>query len=168
MIDMQLIFFENPENRDRVAMTLSDKGVEYLKAIDVIPQDSKLSVLEYSSEMSDEDFLRNHNVNYLKFTTNPPYNVEVDFDLAIFDHIEILKEESKGVLKVLDKIQTRLLVRGDDEGVQAVEKDRTKVKNLSSFFEGREVGSLVELYNTIPPCLLIDYAEKYGVDEDDL
>jgi hypothetical protein len=157
---MKNIFFQFPEGTPKVALTVSDKSVEELKEIGVIPKSSKTVIKPFNKNPKAKELGMSIHVDKLKFNNNFT-DVEFDLELLALWFLDFYREIRVNVFKVLDMYQSRALAEGRQDLLEVINSDKQALRDLTTALDLQSCTTPEQIANKVPFELAIDYDEKY-------
>lgn len=159
---MNIIFYTYPEGTNKVAFTLSDKSVDYLREIDVIPPTSFTLIKPYDPNAKAEEKAKLSHVDKLRWNYDKT-DVEFDLELLAMDFLRFYREIRENIFKTLDQYQTRALIRNKTDLINMIEEDKKSLREFTEHLNSnyKTARCAMDLVNAIPYPLTVDYDEKY-------
>lgn len=159
---MNSIFFNYPYNTDKIALTVTEKTVDELKAEGVIEEQAVTLTRPFSADMPPEEEAKHNHPDKLIFNhPTEPTDVIFNMELVQMFYYNILKEIRNGILNSLDKIQLRALLQGRQDVVDQIEGDKQKLRDMKKYVDYSKVTSVLDATHVMPHILLVDYEDKY-------
>ena len=161
---MRKVYFNPNKNLEKVCFTITDKSVDELKELKIIPKFSKtleLPVLE-RKDMSDAEKVGLDFPELVKFKGEGD-NLElvVDEEKVRVFLVELLREARVEKLEELDSLQLRGLVQNNTEVIKEIEEDKEILRNLTANCFYVTSNNPIDSLNHRPIELVTDYRQKY-------
>lgn len=164
---MQIVFFQNPEDPQKLASLIINDGETVQKYVDagVIGRTTKYVVRPYAfTETADLEQMVMHTVglDMLEFNdASNPTNVVVNVDALRAKYVDKLRYMRNSCMDKLDILQMRAIATKNDDVLAEVEADKQALRDITSSVDLSKISTITDALHLIPPQLLIDYDEKY-------
>lgn len=157
---MNNIFFQFPENTNRVALTVSDLSVQELKDKGVIPQSSKAVVVPAKENPSARELGMTIHVDKLRFNAS---FTAVDFDLELLavwflDQFRQIRDQA---FKILDTYELRAVIEKREDILDSIQADKQALRDIPESIDYASCTTPEQVANKIPFALAVDYDTKY-------
>lgn len=158
---MRVVFFNKPVGTQKVCFTATKMSCEALKEMGVIPHNSAVLARSIDLNNAEERAMLAH-VDKIEFDSyEKPSRVRFDMDLVKLWWADVYREAREPLLEQLDKLQMRALVKGDTATIASMEADKQLLRDAPDLLAAPEIDSFVAAAGVEPPCLFVDYKEKY-------
>lgn len=159
---MNIVYYNHPVGTNKVAFTVTDKTVDELKAMEVIPHGSRTLVKPYDENMKAEESAKHIHIDKVVFDNQDnPTDIVFDLDLLKAYFLNLYKQIRANAFKVLDGYQTRALVANKSELVAEIEADKQALRDMPQSLDYSNAHTGLDVAKTYPAALLVDYEEKY-------
>lgn len=158
---MSIIFFNAPVGTPKVQFVNTDKSVAELVEADVIPANA--ATLVQPEPSTDEGLAMLSHVDKLVFDSleNP---TAVLFDMELVDMFwkDVYRECRAVIMKQLDVLQQRALVKGATDVVAQIEADKQSLRDIPASVDYATYPSFAATAEHNPVELFTDYEAKYS------
>lgn len=166
---MKVVFYNFNEGSDRLASVVSEYSVDNLYALGVIPKWSKYLTMQLPDSVSkftvedEENAAKVKHIQFLKFDDNTnPTKIEVDFDLLTWAFKEDIRSMRAEVMNALDSLQLRASMSNRQDIVEAVEKDKQRLRDLPESVDVSNVTTVRGLVDQVQFKTGKTYLNKYN------
>ena len=157
----KVIFFNSDASTNKLSSTVTDKGVDELISLGIIPAES-LTVIKNYDTSNVKLMYDIYHVDYLVFNdTIAPTDVVLNKEMFDIFVVENYKAKRSEIFQVLDSLQTRALTSGKTEIVAEIEADKVILRDMPSTIDFSNNSFVQDYYAHWPLEMTVDYAAKY-------
>ena len=160
-----IIYFKKDCYINKLSSIVTDKPVDELKTLGIIPQDAVTLVKPFVENCREQDeltFAKQVHVDKLMFDDPVnPTDVVFDIELIKIHYINIFRQMRTSSLSILDRCQMRALALGYTDLVKDIEQEKQSLRDLPENLKYEDGCDIFDVSEMLPSCLLIDYEEKY-------
>lgn len=162
---MKTIYYTNPENKNRVAKTVTDFSIERLHQIGIFESDTRYLVLPENYDGPDfpNPTIEAKYFDCLTFDDlDAPTQVTVDLEHAKTIWLEDVRWRRNQLLGDTDMALIKAIGMGNKTLQEEIENDKVALRNVTDTLDLSNVKSIDELLKLSPTILDIDFAHKYA------
>ena len=159
---MKTIFFNNLVGTNKLSFTNTNKTVEHLREVGVIPEGAATLVVDFPPDSDVEMRAALAHVDKLVFD-DPLNPTAVVFDMELVDlwWKEVYRAARAQKLLELDSLQVRAMAKGLTSLVAQMEADKQLLRDIPVRIDHSNDASFQSTLNKNPEELFVDYDEKY-------
>lgn len=155
------VFFQRDKESQSLSVLITNGKPEDLIGI-IIPEGCKYLSVDFDDPTEEEKLKFIHIDKVLFDNYNEPTKLIFN-SKAFSDHfVKQIRRIRSSLLKTLDNLQTRALVKGKSELIEEIETDKQYLRDCTDKIKSGTFKNLLDLKKKLDPALTTDYEAKYG------